>query len=51
MILTGIADEAGMDIQTQVKAHKELGWSDIEIRAVDDGTNLTDISDEEFEKF
>ena len=30
MFLTGIADESGKDIHTQIKAHKELGWDKIE---------------------
>jgi sugar phosphate isomerase/epimerase len=49
MKFSGIADEAGKEIDVQIKAHKELGWSDIEIRGTDDGTNLTDVTDEVFE--
>lgn len=44
----GIADEAGTDIETQIKAHQELGWSHIELRNVD-GKCITDISDDEFD--
>ncbi len=32
MKLTGIADEAGSDIQSQIKAIQELGWNAIELR-------------------
>lgn len=47
MFLSGIADEAGKNIEKQIKAHKELGWNHIEIRNVD-GKNLTDIDEAEF---
>ena len=47
MYYTGFADEAAEDIDGQIKAIKELGWSDIELRSVN-GTNITDISDELF---
>ena len=40
MFLTGIADEAGTDIHTQIKAHKELGWDKIEIRLIN-GVNAS----------
>ena len=54
MILTGIADEAGNSIDSQIKATKELGWKHIEARNVEvDGFpkgNLHDIPDEAFEK-
>ena len=46
---SGIADEAGRDLETQIRAHQELGWKHIEIRNVD-GTNLTDVSDETFDE-
>jgi sugar phosphate isomerase/epimerase len=32
MKLTGISDEAGTPIETQIQAHKELGWDTIEAR-------------------
>jgi len=35
MILTGIADEAGVSLETQIKATRELGWKHIEMRAVE----------------
>ena len=49
MIYSGIADESGRPIETQIKAHKELGWDHIEIRMVGD-QNLTDVPDEEFDR-
>ncbi|MFQ3548896.1 MAG: sugar phosphate isomerase/epimerase family protein [Armatimonadota bacterium] len=48
MYLTGFADEAGSDIDVQIKATKELGWENIEARTVY-GKNIHDISDEEFD--
>ena len=47
MYLTGFADEAGKDIDTQIKATLELGWKNIELRAVGE-KNLASISDAEF---
>lgn len=49
MIYSGFADEAGQDIETQIKATKEIGWSNIEARDID-GVNITDISEEKFEE-
>ena len=49
MFFSGIADEAASDIETQIKAHGELGWQHIEIRNVS-STNLTDVDDAEFER-
>lgn len=49
MICSGISDEAGKPIDVQIAAHKELGWDYIELRNID-GTNLTDVSDEQFEE-
>ena len=48
MYYTGFADEAGKDFDIQIKATKELGWSNIETRALLSG-NLASITDEEFE--
>ncbi len=48
MKFSGISDEAGQAIETQIKAHKELGWEYLEIRNVD-GENLTMMSDEKFD--
>lgn len=53
MILTGITDEAGALIDTQIKAVKELGWNTIEARSVEvEGfpkANLHDIADGAFD--
>jgi sugar phosphate isomerase/epimerase len=49
MFFSGIADEAGDDIDTQVEAHLELGWKHIELRNVS-GVNATDLSDRVFEE-
>jgi len=49
MEFTGIADEAGRPIETQIKAHEELGWKFIEVRNTADGC-ITDVSDEEFQR-
>ena len=53
MILTGITDEEGALIDTQIKAVKELGWNTIEARSVEvEGfpkANLHDIADEAFD--
>ena len=48
MILTGIADEAGKDIKTQIKAHKELGWDTIELRLVDGKNVACALPEDEF---
>ena len=54
MIFTGIGDEAGNRIETQIKATKELGWQYIEARNVEvEGfpkANLHDIPDAAFER-
>jgi len=54
MYLTGFADEASADIDVQIRATKELGWSHIEARNVSvDGSppqNLHDVPDEVFDK-
>lgn len=49
MYFTGFADEASGNIDTQIKVTKELGWSNIESRALF-GKNLGSISDAEFEQ-
>ena len=48
MYFTGFADEAASDIDGQIRATRELGWSHIEARNVD-GTNIHDLSDEAFD--
>src|SRR5258708_36496091 len=53
MYLTGIADEAGVAIDTQIKATRELGWKNIEARMVEvsgfPAGNIHDIPDAAFE--
>jgi sugar phosphate isomerase/epimerase len=49
MYYSGFADEAGKDIDSQIRATKELGWTNIESRSVD-GVNLTDIPQDKFEQ-
>ncbi len=48
MYLTGFADEAASDIDGQIRATKELGWSRIEMRNID-GVNLHDLPEEKFD--
>jgi sugar phosphate isomerase/epimerase len=51
MYLTGFADEAAADIDGQIRATKELGWTHIESRrAGANGENLHDVSDVEFDE-
>ncbi len=47
MFFSGIADEASPRLSRQLEAHRDLGWRHIEVRTVE-GTNLTDLSDEDF---
>jgi sugar phosphate isomerase/epimerase len=49
MYLTGFADEAATGIDGQIKATLELGWKNIESRAID-GVNIHDLSDEAFDR-
>ncbi|MEK6794033.1 MAG: sugar phosphate isomerase/epimerase family protein [Spirochaetota bacterium] len=49
MYFTGFADEAGKTIDVQIKATKELGWTNIESRAIE-GINMTDITDAKFDE-
>ena len=42
MYLTGFADEAAADLAGQIRATRELGWSNIESRGID-GTNIHDL--------
>ena len=49
MYFSGISDESGQAIDTQIKAHKELGWEYLELRMID-GENLTAVSDAKFDE-
>ena len=46
--LTGFADEAAADIAGQIRATQQLGWTNIESRAVN-GKNLHDLPEEDFD--
>jgi sugar phosphate isomerase/epimerase len=46
---TGFADEAGADIDTQIRATQALGWSCIEARNIG-GTNIHDLPEAEFDR-
>jgi len=48
MFFSGISDEAGQDIASQVRAHQELGWKYMELRVVD-GVNIATVPDRDFE--
>jgi sugar phosphate isomerase/epimerase len=53
MFFSGLSDEAGVSLDEQIRAHRELGWTRLEMRSVRIGdhpaANLHDISDEDFE--
>jgi sugar phosphate isomerase/epimerase len=49
MYLTGFADEAAKGIEGQIKATRELGWTNIEARNVN-GMNIHDLPDTEFDR-
>ena len=48
VFFSGIADEAGRDIATQIRAQGDLGWGHIELRLVD-GVNVTELADGAFD--
>lgn len=48
MFFSGISDEAGKTIATQIRAHKELGWKYLELRGIE-GANLTQLNDADFD--
>ncbi|MEM1221858.1 MAG: sugar phosphate isomerase/epimerase [Verrucomicrobiota bacterium] len=49
MILSGFTDEAGPDLETQIKATKELGWKHLSARGIN-GKNLHDLTEDEFSR-
>ena len=49
MIISGIADEAGKNIEAQIRAHQELGWNAIELRFIDGVNVAADLPDDAFE--
>jgi sugar phosphate isomerase/epimerase len=48
MFYSGISDESGQDIATQIKAHQELGWDHLELRMIE-GENLTQLEEAKFD--
>lgn len=48
MFFSGISDEAGRDIATQIHAHEELGWTYMELRSIE-GVNVTQLTDHQFD--
>ncbi|MDA3956778.1 sugar phosphate isomerase/epimerase [Oceanispirochaeta sp.] len=48
MYYTGFADEAGIGLDAQIRATKELGWTRIESRNID-GMNIHDLPDNQFD--
>ena len=53
-ILTGISDEAGAGLESQIRATRELGWHHVELRAVEiqrfPAANVHDLPDEAFDR-
>ena len=49
MFFSGISDEAGQAIETQIKAHQEIEFDHMELRLVD-GQNITEIPDDKFDE-
>jgi len=49
MFYSGISDEAGQAIEKQIQAHRELGWTHLELRMVD-GKNITQLADADFDR-
>ena len=53
MILTGIGDEAGSDLEAQIRATRELGWQHLEARNIElpgfPKANLHDLADAAFD--
>ena len=48
--LSGIADEAGVAVADQIRAHGALGWRAIELRTVGDRNVAGDLPDADFER-
>ena len=49
MYLTGFADEAARNLETQIQATREIGWRRISARGVN-GANLHELSQDEFDR-
>lgn len=50
MYLTGFADESGAPIANQIKATKELGWGNIELRNTGFSGDIANMTDVEFDQ-
>lgn len=48
MFFSGIADEAGLEIEKQIEAHRTLGWKHVEMRNIPEG-NFAEVDDAAFE--
>jgi len=49
MKLSGFTDEAGKDLETQIKATKELGWTHLSARMID-GSNIHEMPEDAFNR-
>jgi sugar phosphate isomerase/epimerase len=49
MQLSGFTDEAGQDLETQIRATQALGWQHLSARSID-GQNIHDLSEADFNK-
>jgi sugar phosphate isomerase/epimerase len=49
MKLSGFTDEAGKDLETQITATKELGWTDLSARMIG-GSNIHEMPEEDFRR-
>lgn len=50
IILSGLSDEAGPDIESQIAVHQELGWNHMELRLVDGKNVAGELSEAAFER-
>jgi sugar phosphate isomerase/epimerase len=48
LTLSGLADEAGDDLATQIAAHREIGWHAIELRLIDGKQTSWEMPDADF---
>jgi sugar phosphate isomerase/epimerase len=48
IVVSGLADEAGDDIETQLKAHLDLDWRSIELRRINGRMLTVDLDDSAF---
>jgi sugar phosphate isomerase/epimerase len=50
IVLSGLADEAGADLPTQIAVHQELQWDHIELRLVDGKNVAGELPDDAFDR-